>query len=58
MKWAEEGLFLADCLRSWGEPVGTARWVNSLGGRTFTPEKPAWGFPISLQYKRPMASET
>lgn len=45
MEWAEEGLFLADCLRSRGERAGTARWVTSLGGRALTPEKPGVGVP-------------
>lgn len=27
---------------------------SSLGGRTFRPEKPAWGFPMPLQYNRPL----
>lgn len=54
MGWAEMGLLLADLLRSWGEEVGSARSVSSLGGRTFRPEKPAWGFPIPLQYNRPL----
>lgn len=54
MGWAEMGLLLADLLRSWGEEVGSAKSVSSLGGRTFRPEKPAWGFPIPLQYNRPL----
>lgn len=54
MGWAEMGLLLADLLRSWGEEVGSARSVSSLGGRTFRPEKPAWGFPMPLQYYRPL----
>lgn len=54
IEWAKEGLFLADCLRSCGELAGTARWVTSLGGQALTPENPAWEFPISLQYKRPL----
>lgn len=54
MEWAEEGLLLADCLRSWGEQAGMDRWITSLGGRALTPENPVWGFPISLQYKRPL----
>lgn len=33
---------------------GSARSVSSLGERTFRPEKPAWGFPIPLQYNRPL----
>lgn len=54
MGWAEVGLLLADRLRSWGEEVGSARSVSSPGGRTFRPEKPAWGFPRPLQYNRPL----
>lgn len=44
MEWAEESLF-SSLPSERGERVGSARWVNSLGGRTFTPENPAWGVP-------------